>query len=420
MSCPDEARQKEERTAVTEQTSTEETAPQIIPGTVLADRYEVVRSIGRGEFGEVYEVIDRLLGTTRVGLKLFTGAPTADPRAAVRFGQEILSMTRVRHTNVVSFFDVVKDGNHIGYTMELVRGASLGALIEKGPRFTPFEIRSILHQICRGTAAIHQQHVIHRDLKPENVIVTEYGVCKIVDFGAAYILGDASKLFTKNIELWEEDRYSIIGTLDYISPEMLLGQELGPTSDVFSIGVLGYLMFAGEPPFADLSAEELMIAKVQREASRPAPMGGSGWSERLSEIIMKAIARSPDQRYATPLEMAAALEELEQMHDDDDDGVPTARIGHRVGQCLGSGTRTQVTAQQKKRRPLRATAPSYAGQERLEVPKRNRYGSSPRTKESPAAKPLAERLPFDWPPSRGVVLAAVIVIDLIIALLYFS
>jgi serine/threonine protein kinase len=292
--------------------------------TIIADRYELVREIGRGEFGVVYEACDILLGRSRVALKMFPGSVASDERAAAQFGREVLAMTRIDHPNVERFFDIVRDVNRIGYSMEYIPGVSLASLAERGPRLTIEEIRSVLVQICRGAEAIHRQKVIHRDLKPENVIIDHTGRCKIVDFGVAQLLGIRTQLFSG-------DRHGgpcLAGTLDYMSPELLQEAEPGEGSDVYAIGVIGYFLIAGRVPFAEFPLEAALWKKTTEEPTPPAALDTSCPND-LSSVISTAVAREPGERYSSPRALRVALEQLD-LKGEVEAFPPTTCLGMRV------------------------------------------------------------------------------------------
>ena len=297
---------------------------------VVANRYEIVDLLGKGDFGEVYEAVDLMLGSSRVALKFFKEELAQDPKSGSRFGREVLAMTRVQHPNVIRFFDIVHDeSNRFGYSMELVRGASLGKLIDCGPRFTFKEIRYILTQICQGTQAIHAKALVHRDLKPENVIVTENGLCKIVDFGVAHLLGWNGPIFSED----SADMGSLCGTPDYMSPEMLMEPEPNPASDVYAIGIIGYQLITGEIPFEEYSLMESLKQKLVTDPSPPIARRSS-CPKALSEIIRTAIKRDPADRFQSPAEFQAALEKLDLSGEKEGDDAPVVSLTHRVARAL--------------------------------------------------------------------------------------
>src|SRR4051794_37359780 len=161
-------------------------------GTVVAERYEIVRLLGRGEYGEVYEAEDMYFGPNRVAIKLFPGLCHSDRAGAKRFSNEVLSMARVEHPNVVRFFDVINFCHDIGYCMEFVDGISLAALGHDSEPFTIAEVQYLLREVCLGVEAIHNRGIVHRDLKPENVLLGRLAAVKIADFGLAHIIRQES------------------------------------------------------------------------------------------------------------------------------------------------------------------------------------------------------------------------------------
>lgn len=297
---------------------------------VIANRYEIVQLLGRGDFGEVYEAIDLMLGSSRVALKFFKEDLAQDPKSGSRFGREVLAMTRVQHPNVIRFFDIIHDeSNRIGYSMELVRGASLGKLIDRGPRFTFEEIRYVLSQICQGTQAIHSKALVHRDLKPENVIVTENGTCKIVDFGVAHLMGWSGPIFSED----SADFGSLCGTPDYMSPEMLTDPEPNPASDVYAIGIIGYQLITGEIPFEEYPLIDSLKQKLVTDPSPPIARRSSCPSS-LSEVIRTALKRSPADRYPSPAALQAALEACDLSGEKGGEEHPALSLAGRVARSF--------------------------------------------------------------------------------------
>lgn len=299
----------------------------------IAERYELVRLIGSGEFGEVYEALDLMLGRSRVAIKIFHDNVGADPRAASRFGREVLAMTRVNHPNVIRFFDILNHGERFGYSMEHVRGVSLDKLIDKGPRFSYKEIRSILSQLCQGTAAIHEKNLVHRDLKPENVIITDTGVCKIVDFGVVHLLGRAKPIFSGDLL----DVGGLAGTPDFIAPEALLDAEPRPSADVYAIGVIGFVLITGHAPFAHYNMIESLKKRLVENPLPPVEYRPDCPFD-LSEVIRRALIKDPDLRFRDPVKLQAALEEclLDYTDEADDERakLPVAALSQRVHKAL--------------------------------------------------------------------------------------
>ncbi len=179
-------------------------------------------------------------------------------------------MARIDHPNVVRMFGTVRDGEHLGFTLELVKGLPLTSLIEAGQPLSFAEVLGVLIQVCRGVGAIHERGVIHRDLKPDNILVTETGLCKIIDFGVARLLGKSGSLFRGSSSLDSE----IGGTLDFLAPVLFLGGETGPASDVYSIGVIGYWLVSGRVPFAGKTLREAVRFKAYVQPGLPHAMAG--------------------------------------------------------------------------------------------------------------------------------------------------
>jgi eukaryotic-like serine/threonine-protein kinase len=279
----------------------------VTPGTVVAGRYRILRTLGSGSFSHVFEATDTVLGQTRVAVKLFTRMRCLDAPAVAVFGREVLAMTRVNHPNVVRLLDVIVDGDLIGYSMELIRGSSLQRIHEGSAPLNLHETVSVLVQICRGAEGLYESGLVHRDLKPANVMVSESGKCKIVALGIALTLGPRTIIFSGENEgsLRGVDRIS--GTIDYMSPEMLLGRDATPAEDVYSIGMIGYEMVTGSVAFGDLEWMDALRAKVNEDPPAPREVNAE-CPAPLSDLNARAVCRHPELRYPYPEELLDDLE----------------------------------------------------------------------------------------------------------------
>jgi len=219
---------------------------------MVAGRYRIVRWLGGGGMGRVYEAIDSELGE-RVALKMLRAGLSDD--ALERFRREVRLTRRIQHRNVARMFDI---GEHAGdrfLTMELVDGASLAR--ELGRAMPWVQLAPLAIQLCEGLAAAHRVGVVHRDLKPDNILIeraTERAV--ITDFGVARSDDDA--MVTQ--------AGSIVGTPRYMAPEQLAGHEVDARSDIFSLGVVLYELATGVRPWAGDNAIALAVAQATQPA----------------------------------------------------------------------------------------------------------------------------------------------------------
>jgi len=263
------------------------------PGTVIAGRYEVVKCLGAGSMGLVYACRHRDLQGHLVAIKVLFPEVAQDKVAAARFRNEIFASYGVSHQNVVRAYDYIRDGDLVGYTMEYVGGGDLADRISNPDDKVSIEdILDILSQMCLGVQAIHDAGIVHRDLKPENILLSKDGQVKIADFGIART-GHGPKL---------TEHGGVVGTIDYVSPEYMLNSHVDWRSDIYAIGILAYEMIAGESPFRGDSVYATMTKRLK---SDPAPPSGSreDCPPELDRIILKAMARDPETRYQSTLEM---------------------------------------------------------------------------------------------------------------------
>ncbi len=267
-------------------------------------RYRVVCEIGRGAMGVVFEVIHEKLERP-CALKLLRPLATQDEGAVRRFEREAKILARLSSPNLVHVLDVDRTEGGVPYlVMELLAGETLEARLATGP--VPLtEALAIVFDLCAGAEAAHAEGVVHRDLKPSNVILTKSGA-KIVDFGVAAFMGGSMDGSTA----------SVAGTPRTMSPEQLLGERVGPASDVFAIGVVAYRTIAGRYPFEaeSMAAQMLAIMKGHVPLAEVAEVSAS-----VSNVIGRALARDPADRIASASALAEALRDACAEPPEDDD-----------------------------------------------------------------------------------------------------
>jgi len=270
------------------------------PGTVIAGRYEVVKCLGAGSMGLVYACRHRELAGHLVAVKVLFPEVAQDKIAAQRFRNEIFASYGVSHPNVVRAYEYLRDGDMVAYTMEYVDGGALADRLERTDRVLSIaEIVNYLSQMCLGVQAIHDAGIVHRDLKPENILLTKDNIVKIADFGIARY-GHGPRL---------TEHGGVVGTIDYVSPEYMLNSQVDWRSDIYALGILGYEMIAGESPFRGDSVYATMTKRLKSDAKPPSELRKE-CPKKLDSIILKAMARDPESRYQSTLEMFYALQEL--------------------------------------------------------------------------------------------------------------
>ena len=306
--------------------------------------YRVLRMLGEGGMGVVYEAEDLRLGR-HVALKFVVHTKLDRQETVERFEREARAASVLNHPNICTVHDVGEEGGHHFIAMELLEGESLEALLTKGA-LPPRRIVDLGSQIAEGLAAAHARGVIHRDIKPANVFVTSTGLVKIMDFGLAKILQSpaAEALTATESEVTQTSDLTTpglaMGTVSFMSPEQVRGEEVDTRSDLFSFGALLYDMAVGDPPFKGATPAVKLAGILERH---PVPLLELNPSlpARLQEIVLKALEKDRDDRYQTARDMAVDL--------------------RRLGRELDSGAITSTGVVPVIPRPPAAAAPVPAG-----------------------------------------------------------
>ncbi len=265
------------------------------PGTVLADRYEILQSLGEGGMGAVYKARDRELDRI-VALKVIRPDLARHAEILQRFKRELVLSRQVTHRNVIRIFDLGVVGGLKFITMEYVEGRDLKSMLGR-EQLTPAQAVDLMCQICRGLEAAHAVGVIHRDLKPQNIMLDEQGRAVVMDFGLAHSMEDRGMTQTG----------ALMGTPDYMSPEQAKGEKADARSDVFSVGIIFYEMLTGRLPFQGDSLLATLLARTQGRA-KPVREVNPETPQVVSDIVAKCLATDAAQRYQTTSELLADLE----------------------------------------------------------------------------------------------------------------
>lgn len=264
--------------------------------------FRVVRQIGEGGMGVVYEAWDERLGRA-VAIKTIRGTSESQ-EGRKQLWREARSLARVSHPRICQLFDAVEDREALFLVMELLEGQSLDRRLAGGPVPVP-EAVQITCQILEALDALHGIGVVHRDLKPSNVFLTPHGV-KVLDFGlarsaAAAPAGNAERTRTANTFTAPG---AIVGTPHYMAPEQVAGQEAGPAADIFAAGCIFYEMLAGRRAFEGASLVDVLYAVVHHN---PPPLAGSREIEALDHVIRRALAKRQQDRCASAREMLDSI-----------------------------------------------------------------------------------------------------------------
>lgn len=270
-------------------------------------RYEIVRELGKGAMGVVYEGRDPNIGR-RVAIKtaradVMQDSPVAD-EMMTRFLREAQAAGVLNHPNIITIFDAdVEEG--IAYiAMEFVEGGDLRQLMNTRLDHDVPRAVEIAATICEALASAHDQGIVHRDIKPANVMISPRGTLKIADFGIAHV---SDSTLTQD--------GAMIGTPHYMSPEQFMGQKPDGRSDLFSVGVILYEMLTGEKPFSGEALSTVMHHVIKTTPVPPDELNFNV-SPVLGQVVMKTIAKRPAGRYADGRAMAAALRESLKDHPD--------------------------------------------------------------------------------------------------------
>jgi serine/threonine-protein kinase len=268
---------------------------ELAPETVIDQRYQILSRIGSGGMADVYCAQDLQLGR-KVALKLLYRRFAEDEEFVERFRREASAAAGLQHANVVGVYDRGEwDGTYY-IAMEYLEGRSLKQLIiDTGP-LAPLAAIEIAEQILKAARFAHRRGVIHRDIKPHNVIIDEEGRAKVTDFGIAR--AGASDM---------TETGSIMGTAQYLSPEQAQGHAVSARSDLYAIGIVLYEMLAGRVPFDGESAVTIALKQVT-EAPVPPSAYNAAVTGELDAVVLRALEKAPEHRFADADEFIAALE----------------------------------------------------------------------------------------------------------------
>jgi len=263
-------------------------------------RYEIVRELGKGAMGVVYEGRDPVLGR-RVAIKtarrdVLETSGMADELMA-RFLREARSAGAINHPNVITIYDAGEEGDTAYMAMEFIDSGTLYDRLCDGGRMSPEEAVKIGAAICEALAAAHDGGVVHRDVKPANIMLMPDDTVKVADFGIARV--SDSKLTQEGV---------MVGTPQYMSPEQFMGMPVDGRSDLFSAAVIVYEMLTGEHPFPAHGVTAIMHQVIKVEPVAPRELNVAV-NDNLSDVVVKALEKSPNRRYQDGRLMGAALRE---------------------------------------------------------------------------------------------------------------
>ena len=263
-------------------------------GQRINNRYEIIKSIGEGGMANVYLAQDTILNR-QVAIKVLRGDLENDEKFIRRFQREAKSVSDLSHPNIVEVYDVGEEDNQHYIVMEYIDGKTLKQLIQKRGALTVPEVIDIMTQITDGLTQAHEAYIIHRDIKPQNILILDNGIVKITDFGIAMSI-NATQLTQTN---------SVMGSVHYLPPEQAGGKTATAKSDIYSAGILMYELLTGNLPFRGDNAVEIAL-KQMKERIPSIRKQNPLIPQSIENIVLKATAKNPKNRYDT----------IKEMHDD--------------------------------------------------------------------------------------------------------
>jgi WD40 repeat protein/serine/threonine protein kinase len=320
-------------------------------GFVIAGKYRLMQRVGAGGMGSVY-LCEHILMKRRVALKVLPASQANDKAALDRFHREARAVAALDHPNIVRAHDIDREDKLHFLVMEYVDGTSLQDIVK---RFGPMDVLRAAHYIAQAAYGLQHAHeggIVHRDIKPGNLLVDRSGTVKILDMGLARFFHDDRDELTK-----QYDKNSVLGTADYLSPEQALcSHDVDIRADIYSLGATLYYLLAGGSPFQEGSVAQKLIWHQVKEP-RPLSEVRPDVSEELAAVVRKMMAKKPEDRFQTPLELIEALtpwtqtpvppppeEEMPQLvgaAQVRETGSTSARTSTRGTRPPGSGPRTE-------------------------------------------------------------------------------
>jgi non-specific serine/threonine protein kinase len=275
---------------------------------MLLGRYEVVAKLGAGGMGEVYRARDRRLDRD-VAIKVLPEATAKDATALGRFHRETKVIAGLSHPNILTIFD---SGTHEDITyavMELLEGQTLRQRLKQSVLDLP-EVLLIAGAIAEGLGAAHHKGVVHRDIKPDNIFLTTDGAVKILDFGLARVERQRDVLTTLSGPVTVETQPGMLmGTITYMAPEQVRGQQADPRSDVFAFGCVLFEMLTGRRPFERPTSADTMSA-ILNEPPPTLSASGRNRPAELDRLVLRCLEKEPDSRYASARALTGILKQM--------------------------------------------------------------------------------------------------------------
>jgi len=281
-------------------------------------QYQIVQLAGKGGMATVYKAFQPSLNRF-VAIKVLPEYLAADEQFVARFKQEALAAAALRHPNILVIHDVGQQGNLHYIAMEFLEGRPLSDVIQQAGGLDPQRTARILEQVASALDFAHRRGVIHRDIKPANIFLSADDHVTLVDFGIAKALSSAAGLTRSG---------AVIGTPEYMSPEQVDGRPISPRSDIYSLGIVLYQMLTGYVPFGGDTPSAIMLAHVTKMPMPPSQLSAFVTPE-IEAVVMRALAKNPQQRFANVREMAQAFSQAVNIRRP----MPTTRVAPIASQA---------------------------------------------------------------------------------------
>ena len=261
----------------------------------IVGNYKIEAKLGEGGMGAVYKGVDTMLDR-EVAIKALRPELASQTSVVERFRSEAVTLAKLNHPNIAALYTMFRQGEELYMVLEFVRGETLDTIMQRRAALPAEEAIPVFCQVLDGIDHAHELGVVHRDIKPANIMLTENGKLKVLDFGIARLLGSARMTRAGNI----------IGTLEYMAPEQVKGQETDGRSDIYALGMMLYEMLTGQLPFQTENEFELMM--LQTETMPPSPREiNPNIPVEVEEAIMRAIQKNPNDRFQTAGDMRDLL-----------------------------------------------------------------------------------------------------------------
>ena len=271
-------------------------------GPQTLGRYQLERVLGKGAMGIVYEALDPKLHR-KVAIKTILISQLDEETAkdfSMRFVREAHAVARLNHPNIVQVYDFGEEGDIAYLVMEFIRGDELKSTLSTGRQFDRKECVRIMCELLDALEFAHEAGVVHRDIKPANVMLDSQGRAKLTDFGVARVT-DSDRTHAERTQAG-----TVVGTPAYMSPEQIQGQRIDRRTDIFSAGVILYQFLTGQKPFTGEGAWTVAKKIIQEDPPMPSSIN-MALSPEFDRVVAKALAKDPDQRFATAREFSQAL-----------------------------------------------------------------------------------------------------------------